>query len=85
MKEIKCPRCNRTLKFTECLCKERGRKRIMLHFSCCHCSYLVYNVPCSMDNNTILKDFRSIIKDGCENIWCISTRGDRYLNFDTKG
>lgn len=80
MEEIKCNKCNRKLKFTECVSKDKDRKRIMLHFPCCHCSYIVYNVPISMDNNTILKDFKSVIKDDLTQTWCVSSMGDRYLN-----
>lgn len=80
MKTIKCPKCSEQVKITECVCWEKGRKRLMVHFFCRHCSYLIYNVPISMDNNTILKDYNSIIQDGCENTWYISCRGDRYLN-----
>ena len=63
MKEIKCPICNRRAKFVECICNKNGRKRIMLDFPCCHFSSLIYNVPYSTDNNTIIKDFQSISKD----------------------
>ena len=83
--EIKCPRCNRRVKLIECVCKEKGRKRIMLDFPCYHFSSLVYNVPCSTDNNTIIKDFKSISKEYFEKTYYFSHYGDRYLNLDIKG
>ena len=79
MEEIKCPRCNRRAKFKECICKENGRKRIMLDFPCCHFSSLVYNVPYSTDNNTIIKDFQSISKDYFDKACYIANYDDRYL------
>ena len=77
--EIKCPRCERKAKLKECICKESGRKRIMLHFPCYHYSFLVYNVPYSTDNNTIIKDFKSIAKKYFEQTDCFSNHGDRYI------
>ena len=80
MKEIKCPICNRRAKFVECICNKNGRKRIMLDFPCYHFSSLVYNVPYSTDNNTIIKDFQSISKDYFNKSLYITNHNDRYLN-----
>ena len=80
MEEIKCPICNRRAKFVECICNKNGRKRIMLDFPCCHFSSLVYNVPYSTDNNTIIKDFKSISKDYFDKACYIANYDDRYLN-----
>ena len=79
--EIQCPRCNRKVKLVECVCKEKGRKRIMLSFPCYHFDSLVYNVPCSTDNNTIIKDFLSLIaeKHFDKNKYISFRYGDRYL------
>ena len=77
--EIKCPRCNRKAKFRECVCKTKGRKRVMLDFPCYHYSVLIYNVPCSVDDNTIMKDFKSISKEYFEKTYYLSHFGDRYL------
>lgn len=78
--EIRCPRCNRKVKFKECVCKEQGRKRIMLNFPCHHYAFLVYNVPYEVDDNTIMKDFKSISKEYFEKSYYFSHYGDRYLN-----
>lgn len=78
--EIRCPKCNRKVKFTDCICKEQGRKRIMLNFPCFHYVSLVYNVPYETDNNTIIKDFKSISKEYFEKSYCVWNYGDRYLN-----
>ena len=67
-------------KFYNSKCKENGRKRIMLDFPCCHFSSLVYNVPYSTDNNTIIKDFQSISKDYFNKSLYITNHNDRYLN-----
>lgn len=77
--EIKCPRCNRKVKLKECICKEQGRKRIMLDFPCYHYACLVYNVPYSTDDNTIMKDFKSISKEYFEKTYYLSYHGDRFL------
>ena len=77
--EIKCPRCERKAKLKECLSKEPGRKRVMLHFPCYHFSFLVYNVPYSTDDNTIMKDFKSISKEYFEKSYYYFNHGDRYL------
>lgn len=81
MKEIKCPRCDRKVKFKECVCKQKDRKRIMLDFPCNHFACLVYNVPCSMDNNTIIKDFESISDDYFNKTYYLSHCRDRYLDY----
>ena len=78
--EIKCPNCDRKIKFKECICKEQGRKRIMLDFPCNHFACLIYNVPCSMDDNTIIKDFKSISKEYFDKSYYLSHYGDRYLD-----
>ena len=80
MREIKCPRCDRKVKLKECICKQKGRKRIMLDFPCNHFACLVYNVPCSMDNNAIIKDFISISKDYFDKTYFLSYYEDRYLD-----
>lgn len=77
--EIKCPRCNRKAKLRECVCKTKGRKRIMLDFPCFHYAGLIYNVPCSADDNTIMKDFKSISKEYFEKTYYLSYFEDRYL------
>lgn len=79
--EIRCPRCDRRAKFKECVCKEKGRKRIMLDFPCYHFSELVYNVPESTDLNMIIKDFRSISKEYFDRTYYRShlSYEDRYL------
>lgn len=59
MQEIKCPKCNRKVKLIECVSNEKDRKRMMVYFPCYHFSGMVYNVPCEMDDNTILKEFKS--------------------------
>lgn len=51
----------------------------MLDFPCCHFSSLVYNVPYSTDNNTIIKDFKSISKDYFDKACYIANYDDRYL------
>ena len=63
MRDIKCPVCNRNAKLIECVSRDSGRKRMMLTFPCYHFVCVVYNVPDSMDNNTIIKDFNSISKE----------------------
>lgn len=63
MEDIKCPRCNRKTKLEECVCKDKGRKRVMISFPCYHYPPLVYNVPLSMDNNTIIKSFKTISEE----------------------
>ena len=78
--EVKCPICNRKVKFKECVCKEHGRKRIMLDFPCLHYAFLVYNVPYEVDDNTIMKDFKSISKEYFEKSYYFSHHGDRYIN-----
>ena len=78
--EIKCPRCNRKVKLKECICKTKDRKRIMLDFPCYHYASLIYNVPYSTDDNTILKDFKSIKKDYFDKKYYLSHYGDRYLH-----
>ena len=80
MRDIKCPKCNRKVKFVECICKSKGRKRIMLKFPCYHYTSLVYNVPCSTDINTIVKDFESISKEFFDKNYYWMCRGDRYLD-----
>lgn len=80
MKDIKCPRCDRKVKLHECVCYEKGRKRIMLDFPCYHYSSLVYNVPTSMDNNTIIKHFNSISKEYFEKTYYLFHHGDVYLD-----
>ena len=77
--EIKCPQCNRKAKFKECICRTKGRKRVMLDFPCFHYADLVYNVPYSTDYNTIIKDFKSISKEFFEKTYRLSHFGDRYL------
>lgn len=79
--EIRCPRCNHRVKFKECVCKEKGRKRIMLYFPCYHFAELVYNIPESTDINTIIKDFRSISKEYFDRSYYLShcRHNDRYL------
>lgn len=79
--EIRCPRCNHRVKFKECVCKEKGRKRIMLYFPCYHFAELIYNVPESTDINTIIKDFRSISKEYFDRSYYLShyRYKDRYL------
>ena len=52
----------------------------MLDFPCCHFSSLVYNVPYSTDDNTIIKDFQSISKDYFNKSCYITNHNDRYLN-----
>ena len=78
--EIICPRCNRKAKLKECICRKQCRKRIMLDFPCFHFSCLVYNVPCSIDDNAIMKDFKSISKEYFEKTYYFSNYGDRYLD-----
>lgn len=80
MKDIKCPVCNRNAKLKECVSRERGRKRIMLEFPCYHFVGIVYNVPVSMDNNTIVKDFNSISKEYFDIPYLSSYHRDRYLD-----
>ena len=82
MKEIKCPRCNRKAKLRECISHKRDRKRIMVDFPCNHYPCLVYNVPCSMDNNTIIKDFKSFSENDFEQVYDMLGCGDRYLNLE---
>lgn len=79
MKEIKCPECNRKAKFMDCTSTKKGRKRIMINFPCFHYSSLVYNVPVSTDNNTIVKDFESISKRHFKKKYYTHNYGDRYL------
>ena len=78
--EVRCPRCNRKVKLMECICREDGRKRIMLIFPCFHYSPLVYNVSCEIDNNIIIKDFKSISKEYFDKSYYLSHHGDRYLD-----
>lgn len=78
--EIICPRCNRKAKLKDCVCKNQDRKRIMIDFPCNHYTCLIYNVPCSMDNNGIMKDFKSISKEYFEKTYWFSNYGDRFLN-----
>lgn len=80
MRDIKCPVCNRNAKLIECVSRKSGRKRMMLQFPCYHFAGVVYNVPDSMDNNTIIKDFNSISKDYFDRTYCFSCCGDRYLD-----
>ena len=80
MEEIKCPRCGRKAKIIECVCSDKGRKRMMLHFPCYHFAALSYNVPCSTDNNTITKDFKSISKEYFDKTYYFSNYGDRYID-----
>lgn len=80
MEDIKCPRCGRKVKFKECICDEKDRKRIMLDFPCSHYAALVYNVPCSADNNTIVKDFKTISKEYFEKTYYLSHFGDRRID-----
>lgn len=80
MEDIKCPRCNRKVKFEDCVCRDKGRKRIMLSFPCYHFSYLVYNVPISTDKNTIVKDFKSISKEFFNKTYFLSNCQERYLS-----
>jgi len=81
--EIKCPRCDRKAKLKDCICskqeREQERKRVMIDFPCNHYACLVYNIPVSMDDNAIMKDFKSISKEYFEKTYYLSHFGDRYL------
>lgn len=79
MQKIKCPKCGRDLKLVECTCYEKNRKRIMLTFTCHHYPFLVYNIPCSMDDNTILKHFKATFKEYFEKPY-FTYNGDFYLD-----
>ena len=78
--EIRCPKCNRKVKLKDCICEQQGRKRIMLNFPCSHYAPLIYNLSCEVDNNTIMKDFKSISKEYFDKSYYFLHYGDRYLN-----
>ena len=77
--EIKCPKCNRKAKFKECICKTQGRKRVVLDFPCHHFACLIYNVPNSTDDNTIIKDFNTISEEYFAKTYFLSHFGERHL------
>ena len=77
--EITCPRCNRKAKLNECISKEKNRRIIVLNFPCYHFADLVYNVSYSTDNNTIMKDFKTIAKEYFDKTYYLSHFGERRL------
>lgn len=81
MKDIKCPICSRKTKLVKCVCRDNKRKRIMIYFPCVHYLGLVYNVPTAMDDNTILKDFKSISEEYFNDKSYLYLYKDRYLDF----
>lgn len=52
----------------------------MLEFPCYHFVGVVYNVPNSMDNNTIIKDFNFISKEYFDTPYRSAHHIDRYLD-----
>ena len=78
--EIKCPRCNRNAKLKEYDCKQQGRKCKVLNFPCHHYADLIYNVPCNTDDNTIIKDFKSISKEYFNKTYYLSHGKERYID-----
>lgn len=67
MYKPKCPTCGREAKLHECICRQSGRKRIMVEFTCdhwwSHPHAIVYNVPIGMDDNTIWKEYASYFEE----------------------
>lgn len=77
--EIICPRCNRKAKLKEATYSNNGRKKVILTFPCHHYAELDYNVPVSVDDNTIIKDFNTIKKEYFDKTYYLSHRGERRL------
>lgn len=77
--DVKCPKCSRKVKLVECICKDKGRKRIMVSFPCHHFHWLVYNTAESTDDNTILKDFKSVFEEHSNRKYYSYGFEERYL------